>query len=38
MDNYYSKKFFSKFVNLRSVVTPTTGDIHIDKEYLFKKE
>ena len=38
MDNYYNESFFSKFSNLRSVVTPTTGDIHIDKEYLHKKK
>lgn len=38
MDNYYKESFFSKFSNLRSVVTPTTGDIHIDKEYLLKKK
>ena len=37
MNNYYKESFFSKFSNLRSVVTPTTGDIHIDKEYLHKK-
>ena len=38
MDNYYPGKFFSKFINLRSVVTPTTGDIHLDKNYLKKKK
>ncbi len=37
MENYYSYKFFSKFKNLRSVVTPTTGDLHLDKKYLTKK-
>ncbi len=36
MNNYYSSKFFSKFKNLRSVVTPTTGDIHLDKKFLKK--
>jgi D-3-phosphoglycerate dehydrogenase / 2-oxoglutarate reductase len=37
MNNFYSSKFFFEFKNLRSVVTPTTGDIHLDKEYLIKK-
>ena len=37
MDNFYNKDFFSKFKNLRSVVTPTTGDIHLDKIFLKKK-
>ena len=36
MNDYYSEKFFKKFKNLRSVVTPTTGDIHLDKAYLKK--
>lgn len=38
MDDYYSEDFFSKFKNLRTVVTPTTGDIHLDKNYLKKKK
>ena len=36
MNAFYSKKFFCEFRNLRSVVSPTTGDIHLDKEYLLK--
>ena len=31
MDNFYTSQFFSRFKNLRTVVTPTTGDIHLDK-------
>ncbi len=38
MNDYYSEKFFKKFKNLRSVVTPTTGDIHLDKAYLKKNK
>ena len=38
MDNYYSKEFFNQFKNLRSVVTPTTGDIHLDTNFLKKKK
>ena len=34
MDNFYSSQFFSRFKNLRSIVTPTTGDIHLDKKFL----
>ncbi len=37
MNDYYSKKFFSKFSKLRTVISPTTGDIHLDKKYLAKK-
>ena len=37
MDNFYTKEFFTKFKNLRSIVTPTTGDIHLDKIFLKKK-
>ncbi len=36
MDNFYAKDFFVQFKNLRSVVTPTTGDIHLDKIFLKK--
>ena len=36
MDNFYSSQFFNKFKNLRSVVTPTTGDIHLDNKFLKK--
>ena len=38
MNNYYSKQFFSKYKNLRSVISPTTGDIHLDRSYLRKKK
>ena len=38
MDDFYSKEFFSKFKKLRSVVTPATGDIHLDKNFLKKKK
>ena len=38
MDKFYPEIFFSKFKNLRSIVTPTTGDIHLDKRYLDKKK
>lgn len=38
MDNFYSKEFFNQFKNLRSVVTPTTGDIHLDINFLKKKK
>ena len=38
MDNFYTKEFFTKFKNLRSIVTPTTGDIHLDKIFLKKRE
>ena len=38
MDNFYSKEFFNQFKNLRSVVTPTTGDIHLDTNFLKKKK
>ncbi len=38
MDNFYSKEFFNQFKNLRSVVTPTTGDIHLDTFFLKKKK
>ena len=34
MDNFYTSQFFSRFKNLRTVVTPTTGDIHLDKKFL----
>ena len=34
MDNFYSSQFFTRFKNLRSVVTQTTGDIHLDKKFL----
>ncbi len=36
MDNFYSSQFFNRFKNLRSVVTPTTGDIHLDNKFLKK--
>ena len=38
MDNFYSKEFFNQFKNLRSIVTPTTGDIHLDTDFLKKKK
>ena len=38
MNNFYSDKFFSKFPKLRSVVSPSTGDIHLDKKYLKDKK
>ena len=38
MDNFYSKEFFNQFKNLRSIVTPTTGDIHLDIDFLKKKK
>ena len=38
MNNSYNKNFFSKFKNLRSVLSPTTGDMHIDLDYLKKKK
>ncbi len=38
MNNFYGKKFFSKFKNLRSVLSPTTGNIHIDLDYLEKNK
>ncbi len=38
MNNFYGKKFFSKFKNLRSVLSPTTGSIHIDLDYLEKNK
>ena len=28
---FIHKNFFNKYKNLRSIVTPTTGDIHLDK-------
>ena len=38
MNKFYDKKFFSQFQNLRSVLSPTTGDIHIDLKYLKSKK
>ena len=38
MNNSYNEIFFSKFKNLRSVLSPTTGDMHIDLDYLKKKK
>ena len=37
MNDYYSGKFFSKFSKLRTVLSPTTGNIHLDTKYLFTK-
>ncbi len=38
MNNTYNEIFFSQFKNLRSVLSPTTGDIHIDLDYLNRKK
>ena len=38
MNDFYSRNFFSKFKKLRSIVTPTTGDIHLDKKYLIERK
>ena len=38
MNKFYDKKFFSQFQSLRSVLSPTTGDIHIDLKYLKSKK
>lgn len=38
MNNSYNESFFSKFQNLRSILSPTTGDIHVDLDYLKKKK
>lgn len=38
MDNYYDKNVLEKFNNLKFILSPTTGNIHIDLNYIsFKK-
>ncbi|MDA9696703.1 hypothetical protein N9U83_01240 [Candidatus Pelagibacter sp.] len=38
MDKFYNQKLLQKFISLKIIASPVTGDVHIDKIYIKKQK